>query len=139
MKRVLFLCTGNSCRSQMAESILNELGGGRFEAFSAGSKPAGFVHPLALSLLRERGYPTDGLRSKSLEEFRQRKFDAVITVCDHAKEACPVWPGASALHWSFPDPAQAQGSDEQRSAVFREVFAEIERRLRLFAALPKGS
>lgn len=132
LKKVLFLCTGNSCRSQMAESILNKLGEGRFEAVSAGSKPAGFVHPLALSFLRNLGYPTEGLRSKPLEEFRQQRFDAVITVCDRAKEACPVWPGAAMIHWSFEDPADATGSDEEKSAVFRKVYFEIERRIRLY-------
>lgn len=138
MKRVLFLCTGNSCRSQMAEAILNRIGAGRFEAFSAGSRPAGFVHPLALRLLRETGHPVEGLRSKPLEEFRGQPFDAVITVCDRAKEACPVWPGAVMLHWSFEDPAAAAGTDEQKLAVFRKVFHEIGRRLRLYIALPEN-
>ena len=135
MKKILFLCTGNSCRSQMAEAVLNRIGAGRFEAVSAGSKPAGFVHPLALRLLRETGYPVDGLRSKSLEEFRGSRFDAVITVCDRAREACPVWPGAEMAHWSFEDPAQAAGTDEQKLVVFRRIFSEIQQRLRLYIAL----
>lgn len=133
-KKVLILCTGNSCRSQMAEVILNKLGQGDFEAVSAGSRPAGYVHPLALSLLQERGYRVGGLRSKSLDEFRGRKFDAVITVCDRAQEACPAWPGAKMIHWSFEDPALAQGPDERKRAVFEKVYGEIEARLRLFVA-----
>ncbi|MFI5350543.1 MAG: arsenate reductase ArsC [Elusimicrobiota bacterium] len=136
IKRVLFLCTGNSCRSQMAEAVLNRIGAGRFEAVSAGSKPAGYVHPLALRMLRELGHPVDGLRSKSLEEFRGQRFDAVISVCDRAKEACPVWPGAEMVHWSFADPADAVGTDEQKLAVFRRIFNEIQQRLRLYIALP---
>lgn len=136
MKRVLFLCTGNSCRSQMAEAVLNRIGAGRFEAFSAGSRPAGFVHPLALRVLQETGHPVAGLRSKSLEEFRGQRFGAVITVCDRAKEACPVWPGAEMIHWSFEDPAEADGTEERKLAAFRKVFSEITRRLRLYAALP---
>jgi arsenate reductase len=136
LKKVLFLCTGNSCRSQMAEAVLNRLGEGRFEAVSAGSKPAGYVHPLALQLLSELGYRVDGLRSKSMDEFREKRFDAVITVCDRAKEACPVWPGAEMLHWSFADPAEASGTDEQKLVVFRRIFSEIQQRLRLYSALP---
>ena len=136
MKKVLFLCTGNSCRSQMAEAVLNRIGAGRFEAVSAGSKPAGYVHPLALRLLRELGHPVDGLRSKSMDEFRDSRFDAVITVCDRAKEACPVWPGAEMIHWSFEDPADAAGTDEQKLIVFRRIFNEIQQRLRLYIALP---
>jgi arsenate reductase len=138
MKKVLFLCTGNSCRSQMAEAVLNRIGAGRFEAFSAGSKPAGYVHPLALRLMRQLGHPVEGLRSKSLEEFRGQRFDAVITVCDRAKESCPVWPDAEMIHWSFEDPADAEGTDEQKLAVFRRTYNEILRRLRLYVALPGG-
>ena len=135
-KKVLFLCTGNSCRSQMAEAVLNSIGAGRFEASSAGSKPAGCVHPLALRLLRELGYSVDGLRSKSMDEFRERRFDAVITVCDRAKGACPVWPGAEMIDWSFEDPAEAAGTDEEKLVVFRRVFKGILQRLRLYVALP---
>lgn len=137
MKRVLFLCTGNSCRSQMAQAVLNKIGQGRFEAVSAGSKPAGYVHPRALALLQEFGYPVDGLRSKSLEEFRAQAFDLVITVCDRAKEACPVWPGAQMIHWSFPDPAEAVGTDAERRAAFRDVYDQIYRRLTAFIASPQ--
>ncbi len=136
MKKVLFLCTGNSCRSQMAEAVLNRIGAGRFAAVSAGSKPAGFVHPLALRLLRQLGHPVDGLRSKSMDEFRDQSFDAVITVCDRAKEACPVWPGAEMIHWSFEDPADAVGTDAEKLAAFRRIYNEILQRLRLYSALP---
>ena len=137
MKKVLFLCTGNSCRSQMAEAILNKLGQGRYEAVSAGSKPAGYVHPLAISLLKELGHPVEGMRSKSMDEFREQKFDFVITVCDRAKESCPVWPGAEMIAWSFADPAEAVGSDAEKLVVFRRIFNEIQQRLRLFVSLPQ--
>jgi arsenate reductase len=120
----------------MAQAVLNRIGEGRFEAVSAGSKPAGYVHPLALRLLRETGHPVDGLRSKSIDEFRESRFDAVITVCDRAKEACPVWPGAEMIHWSFEDPSEAVGTGEQKLVVFRRIFNEIQQRLRLYIALP---
>lgn len=132
--KILFLCTGNSCRSQMAEAILNQLGRGRFEAFSAGSKPAGFVHPFAISSLQENGYSGENLRSKSLEEFRGRRFDLVITVCDSAQEACPSWPGAVMIHWNFTDPAEALGSTEDKMRTFRKVFNEIEAAIRKLIA-----
>ncbi|MBI3296984.1 MAG: arsenate reductase ArsC [Elusimicrobia bacterium] len=137
MKKALFLCTGNSCRSQMAEAILNRRGQGHWEAVSAGSKSAGYVHPLALRLLGELGYPVDGLRSKKHDEFREGRFDAVITVCDRAKEACPVWPGADMIHWSFEDPADAAGTEEEKLAVFRKIYLEIDDRIRLFLAAAK--
>jgi arsenate reductase len=137
MKRILFLCTGNSCRSQMAQAIINSLGKGRFEAFSAGSKPAGCVHPLAIKTLQDSHVNTDGLRSKSWEEFQGRTFDFVITVCDRAKEACPLWPGQPvSAHWGFEDPAEATGTDERKLAAFRRIFSEIQARVRLFLALP---
>ena len=137
MKRVLFLCTGNSCRSQMAQVIMNRLGKGRFEAFSAGSKPAGHVHPLALRIMQDSHLKTDGLRSKSWEEFQGQPMDFVITVCDRAKESCPVWPGQPiSAHWGFEDPAEAAGTDEQKFMVFRKIFSEIQARIRLFLALP---
>ena len=139
-QRVLFLCTGNSCRSHMAEGILRKLAGNRFEAFSAGSKPAGYVHPLAITAMKEFGEDISGHRSKSLSEFAGQPFDFVITVCDNAKEACPNFPGANQqLHWSFDDPAHASGSDEEKMKVFRRVRDEIQTRLRLFIAttLPK--
>ena len=133
MKRILFLCTGNSCRSQMAQVIMNRLGKGRFEAFSAGSRPAGHVHPLAIKTLEEAKLPVEGLRSKSWEEFQGQSFDFVITVCDRARESCPVFPGQPvADHWGFEDPAEAVGTDEQKERVFRKVFKEIQARIRLF-------
>ena len=137
MKRILFLCTGNSCRSQMAQVLMNELGNGRFAASSAGSKPAGAVHPLAIRTLQEAKLPTDGLRSKSWEEFRGQAFDVVVTVCDRAQESCPTFPGkVTKLHWGFEDPAEATGTEEQKRQVFRRVFDEIRERIQLFLALP---
>lgn len=137
MKRVLFLCTGNSCRSQMAQVVMNRFGQGRFEAFSAGSKPAGYVHPLAIKTLEDAKLSTDGLRSKSWEEYEGQSFDFVITVCDRARETCPVWPGQPiTAHWGFEDPAEATGTDEQKQRVFRKVFTEIQARISLFLALP---
>ena len=138
MKNVLFLCTGNSARSIMAEAMLNDpkLGGGRFRAFSAGSHPRGAVHPLALELLREHGVPVEGLHGKSWHEFAAPgapPIDAVITVCDAAAaEECPVWPGHPArMHWSVPDPAAAGGSEAERRQAFRDAMrllrAHIER------------
>jgi arsenate reductase len=140
MKRVLFLCTGNSCRSQMAQVIMNRFGKGRFEAFSAGSKPAGYVHPLAIKTLEDAKLSAEGLRCKSWEEFEGQPFDFVITVCDRAKETCPIWPGQPiTAHWGFEDPAQAAGTDEEKSRVFRKVFTEIQTRISLFLALPMDS
>jgi arsenate reductase len=137
MKRILFLCTGNSCRSQMAEVIMNRLGRGRLEAFSAGSNAAGYVHPLAIKTLQDAKLPTEGLRSKSWDEYQGQPFDFVITVCDRAKESCPVWPGQPVTaHWGFEDPAAATGTDEQKERLFRKVFTEIQTRINLFLALP---
>jgi arsenate reductase len=133
MKRsVLFLCTGNSCRSQMAEGLLRHLAGDRFEAASAGTHPVG-LNPGAVAAMQEIGIDISSHRSKSLEEFQGRRFDHVVTVCDRAKESCPLLPGAlSVLHWSFDDPAAATGSVEQRRAVFRRVRDEIEQQIRRF-------
>lgn len=133
---VLFVCTGNSARSIVAEQLLNRDGGGRFRAFSAGSHPRGRVHPLALELLRELGLPTAGLRSKSWNEFTAPgapPLDLVVTVCDQAAaEPCPLWPGAPAtLHWSIPDPTAVAGSDDDRRAAFRELSRDLEARIRL--------
>lgn len=133
---VLFVCTGNSARSIVAEQLLNRDGGGRFRAFSAGSHPRGRVHPLALELLRELGLPTAGLRSKSWNEFTAPgapPLDLVVTVCDQAAaEPCPLWPGAPAtLHWSIPDPTAIAGSDDDRRAAFRELSRDLEARIRL--------
>lgn len=124
-KRVLILCTGNSARSQMAEGLLRTLGGDRFAVFSAGTHPSQ-VNPLAIAAMEEKGIDLSFHHSKSVDEFAGQQFDTVITVCDNAKEACPVWPGAKTIHHSFEDPAAVVGSDEERLAVFRRVRDEIE-------------
>jgi arsenate reductase len=138
---VLFLCTGNSARSIMAESYLNHIGSGRFRAFSAGSHPKGEVHPLALETLRAEGIVVGKAASKSWDDFAQPdapKMVLVITVCDNAAgEVCPFWPGApSKAHWSLPDPAAAEGPLDQRRAAFRRVFAAIRRAVDRLVALP---
>lgn len=138
---VLFLCTGNSARSILSEVILNSLGKGRFEAFSAGSFPTGKVNPFALELLQQKGLPTDGLRSKSWDEFAKPdapQMDFIFTVCDKAAgEVCPVWPGHPAsAHWGFDDPAAVTGSDDDKRKAFERTFVEITARIRLFLALP---
>ncbi len=139
MKKVLFLCTGNSCRSQMAEVMLNNLGSGRYKAVSAGAKPAGYVHPLAIRALKHLGYPADGLRSKSWDEYKDQKFDLIVTVCDRAKESCPIWPGSpEVLHWSFEDPAEAPGTDDQKFPVFQKIAGEIQHRIRLLISAGAG-
>ena len=123
---VLVLCTGNSCRSQMAEGWLRALYGGRIEAFSAGSQPSGYVHPRAIQVMAEVGVDISGGRSTHLHEFITRRFDHVLTVCDSAAEACPVFPGpARRAHHDFADPAKATGSEEEVMAVFRRVRDEI--------------
>lgn len=127
MKRVLILCTGNSCRSQMAEALWNQLGQGEWLAESAGSRPAGFVHPLAIRAIAERGLDLSTHTSKSLDSFRDQTFDLVVTVCDHAKESCPWFAGGTETqHWPFADPADATGTEEQQLDVFRRVRDEIE-------------
>lgn len=132
-KRVLFLCTGNSCRSQMAEGFLRSLGGEQFDVASAGSKPAGTVHPLAIEAMREVDVDISKHTSKHANDFIKEKFDYVITVCDNAREACPTFPGAAQqVHWSFDDPAHATGTDEQKMRVFRRVRDEIRHRIRRF-------
>lgn len=118
----------------MAEAILNRIGKGRFTSVSAGAKPAGYVHPFAIERLAILGYPTEGLRSKSLDEFKGQSFDVVITVCDRAKEACPVWPGAAMVHWGFEDPADALGTDDEKRKVFAKVFDQIQARIQVFVA-----
>lgn len=138
---VLFLCTGNSARSIMAESILNQLGGSHFVAYSAGSFPTGKVNPLALELLEENGIPTGGLRSKAWDEFAQPgapHLDFVFTVCDKAAgETCPVWPGQPmTAHWGIADPAAAQGSDPEKRHAFFNAFRELSQRIRIFTSLP---
>jgi arsenate reductase len=141
---VLFICTGNSARSVLAEGLLNSLGKGRFNAYSAGSHPKGLVHPLALRELREMRIPTDGLRSKSWAEFAAPdapRMDFVFTVCDQAAgEVCPIWPGQPVTaHWGMPDPAAVQGTDEVRQQAFRDAAVALKRRLELLMALPLQS
>ncbi len=137
---VLFLCTSNAARSIMAEAIINQAGLGRFRGFSAGSRPVGSVNPLALELLQRLNFPTQGLRSKSWDEFAAPEaphMDFVITVCDQAKgESCPEWPGSPiTAHWGIPDPALAKGTPDQRMAEFRAALQALERRIRIFASL----
>ena len=138
---VLFLCTGNSARSIIAEAILNRTGQGAFRAFSAGSQPKGQVNPHALRLLESLGYQTAGLRSKSWGEFTEPgapKFDFVFTVCDNAAaEACPVWPGQPmTAHWGIPDPAEAQGNPTEVSMAFKEAYRLLSQRIGIFTSLP---
>ena len=129
-KRVLILCTGNSARSQMAEGLLRHMGEGRFEVHSAGTM-ASFVRPQAIEAMREIGIDISGHRSKSVDEFAGQEFDYVITVCDNANENCPVFPGKTKrIHWSFDDPAEARGTEEEKLAVFRRVRNEIAEKLR---------
>jgi arsenate reductase (thioredoxin) len=128
-KRVLFLCTGNSCRSQLAEAIVNTRLKDEWQAFSAGTRPAGYVHPNALRALAEIGIQHEG-RSKSVDEYRGHEFDLVVTVCDSAAEDCPMWLGqGKRAHLSFPDPAKATGSDEEVMTVFRGVRDDIAQRI----------
>ena len=128
-QRVLFLCTGNSARSQMAEGLLRHLAGDRFEVFSAGTKPS-VVNPLAIAAMRELGIDIASHRSKHVDECFGRMMDTVITVCDNAKEACPVFPGVKhQLHWSFVDPAAATGAEAEKLAVFREIRDQIRARI----------
>ncbi len=141
---VLFLCTGNSARSILSEAILNERGRGRFRAFSAGSHPTGRVNPLALDLLARMRIPTEGLRSKSWDEFAAPgapALDFVFTVCDNAAgEVCPYWTGQPmTAHWGTPDPASVEGSEMARTEAFREAFRILERRIGLFISLPIAS
>ena len=138
---VLFLCTGNSARSVMAECVLNRIGWGRFHAFSAGSHPSGKVHPFTLDLLRRLNYRTDGLRSKSWDEFAGPSapaMDFVFTVCDNAAgESCPLWPGQPiTAHWGIPDPAAATGSEAEIALAFKDAYRMLKRRVDLLLALP---
>ncbi|TCV62907.1 protein tyrosine phosphatase [Neorhizobium sp. R1-B] len=141
---VLFLCTGNSARSIIAESVLRKDGAGKFNAYSAGSHPKGEVHPLAVEALRGHGYPVDGLRSKSWEEFATEgapELDFVFTVCDNAAgEACPVWPGQPmTAHWGLEDPAAVEGTDAEKRVAFGQALRYMKLRIAAFAALPVES
>ena len=138
---VLFLCTGNSARSILAECILNREGRGRFRAFSAGSHPKGQVHPFALELLRKMNHATAGLRSKSWDEFAAPgapQLDFVFTVCDNAAdEVCPIWPGhPMTAHWGVPDPAAAEGSEAERHLAFADAYRMLSNRISIFTSLP---
>ena len=138
---VLFLCTGNSARSVLAETILNHVGKGRFKAYSAGSHPNGLVNPYAIKYLQQQGLPTEGLRSKSWEEFAGADaphFDFIITVCDNAAgEVCPVWPGKPTTgHWGIEDPAAVEGTDSDKLAAFSHAFTLMNRRISLLTSLP---
>jgi arsenate reductase (thioredoxin) len=138
MQRALILCTGNSARSQMAEGLLRRFAGSRFEVYSAGTKP-GTVRPEAMAAMRELGIDISGHRSKHVDEFRAQPFDFVITVCDNANEACPVFPaGTTRIHWSFEDPAAVTGSEERRLAEFRRIRDQIATRLKEFLQLTEG-
>jgi arsenate reductase len=141
---VLFLCTGNSARSIMAECAMNRWGKGKFKAFSAGSHPAGTVHPMTLSLLKELNYEASGLRSKSWDEFARpdaSPLDFVFTVCDQvAGEMCPVWPGQPiTAHWGAADPAAFAGTDEAKRRFFLRIYTELENRIKIFVSLPFDS
>ncbi len=133
--RVLFVCTHNSARSVMAEVLLRRRGGDAFEVSSAGTEP-GAVRPLTLRVLQEGGFDTSGLRSKSVDEFLGQRFDYVITVCDQARQACPVFPGSvESLHWGYEDPSQATGTEEERLAVYRRVFTQMGERIGQFVPI----
>jgi len=144
---VLFLCTHNSARSVIAESIMNRIGGGRFRAFSAGSTPSGQINPHAIHLLRKLNYPTEQLRSKAWEEFSHANnpdapdLDFVFTVCDNAAgEVCPIWPGQPmSAHWGIPDPSAATGTDAEIALAFADAYRQLNSRITLFTALPMAS
>jgi arsenate reductase len=138
---VLFLCTGNSARSIMAEALVTVMGKGRFKGYSAGSKPGGKVNPFAIEQVKKTGYPVDNLRSKSWDEFAEpdaTHMDFIITVCDNAAgEVCPYWPGHPATaHWGFEDPAAVEGSDDEKRAAFETIFKQIMARMTAFVNLP---
>lgn len=141
---VLFLCTGNSARSILAESLMNHWGQGKFRGLSAGSYPKGAVHPIALELLAKMNFPVEGLRSKSWDEFAAigaAQLDFVFTVCDNAAgEVCPVWPGQPmTAHWGVPDPAAVEGPETERWLAFRAAFKSLESRIKAFTSLPLAS
>jgi arsenate reductase len=138
MRKVLFLCTGNSARSILAEFLLRRIGQNRFEVYSAGTHPAGRVNPFALHVLKDL-YHIDpsAARSKSTDEYLDTDFDFVITVCDNARESCPVWPGQPIIaHWGVPDPALAMGDEQERLRQFKQTALALQRRIDLFCALP---
>ena len=140
MKKVLVLCTGNSCRSQMAEGLFRELGNGQWESFSAGSNPSGYVHPLAIEVMKDRGIDISDGVSKHVDQFNGQTFDLVVTVCDNAKEACPIFAGAKdQRHWPFDDPADAVGTDEEKRHVFSRVRDEIESKIAGYLYLEQSS
>jgi len=136
--KVLFLCTGNSARSILSEYLLKSIGGTRFEVYSAGSFPTGRVNPIALEVLKDvYGIDAREAKSKSMEMFAETNLDFVITVCDNARESCPVWSSETIVaHWSSPDPAAVEGSQEEKYRAFKDVASQIHRRLQLFTALP---
>jgi arsenate reductase len=141
---VLFLCTGNSARSILAESLLNTLGAGKFRAFSAGSFPKGQVHPIAMEVLKRTNLPAEGFRSKSWDEFAAPgapPIDFIFTVCDNAAgEVCPVWPGKPmTAHWGIADPAAVEGTDGEKEFAFRKALKELETRIKLFIGIPIAS
>ena len=141
---VLFLCTGNSARSIIAEAIINSVGAGKFKGYSAGSMPKGQVHPLAINLLNKLNYDTSALRSKSWEEFAAPGapvMDFVFTVCDNAaNEVCPIWPGQPmSAHWGVPDPAEAEGDAAQRALAFADTYRMLNNRIGIFTSLPLKS
>lgn len=141
---VLYLCTGNSARSIIAEALINQWGRGKFRGFSAGSHPRGTVHPIVLQLLQRMNLPTEGLRSKSWDEFAvpgAAPLDFVFTVCDNAAgEVCPYWPGQPmTAHWGVPDPAAVEGSDKEKWVAFRNAFQVLENRIKIFTSLPLAS
>jgi arsenate reductase len=134
--RVIFVCGGNSARSQMAEAILRREGGGDFEVYSAGAWPKDDVHPMTIQVLKEIGIDISDARSKPVTEFLDQRFDYVVTVCDRARESCPVFPGAEeSMHWGLDDPAEATGTEAEQLAVFRRVMTEIAVRMRTFIEL----
>jgi arsenate reductase len=135
--RVLFVCTGNSARSIMAEALLRHHGGEEFEVHSAGTEPRG-VNPLTLKVLEDAGIDASSARSKSVNEYLGQEFDYVVTVCDEARQVCPVFPGVhESLHWGYEDPAEATGAEEEKLAVFRRVFVQLGERVRQFAIVTR--
>lgn len=139
--KILFLCTGNTARSIIAEYIIREIAPGRFDSYSAGAEPKGAVNPFALTILKNlHRFDVSEARSKSWLEFKDVPFDFVITLCDKAREACPVWPGQPIIaHWGLPDPAAVEGSESEKAAAFSDVARQIRRRLEVFCSLPMES